>query len=131
VVPDGSKESRAFVFSGEAITYQKKRIFNYFFVQTSNFRFLVLYRTAFTTVATGPNLEPRESGSHPHSLLAQSNFYIIFQSKPTYRTIVLPFVLYKCEIWSVTLREEHRLRVIENRVLRTIFWPERDEVTGE
>jgi hypothetical protein len=48
-----------------------------------------------------------------------------------YRTIVLPVVLYGCETWSLTLREEHRLRVSENRVLRKIFGPKRDEVTGE
>jgi hypothetical protein len=48
-----------------------------------------------------------------------------------YRTIVLPIVLYGCETWSLTLREEHRLRVFENRVLRRIFWPNRDGVTGE
>jgi hypothetical protein len=39
--------------------------------------------------------------------------------------------LYGCETWSLTLREEHRLRVIENRVLRRIFGPKRDEVKGE
>jgi hypothetical protein len=39
--------------------------------------------------------------------------------------------LYECETWSLTLREEHRLRVFENRVLRRIFGPRRDEVTGE
>jgi hypothetical protein len=39
--------------------------------------------------------------------------------------------LYGCETWSVTLREEHRLRAFENRVLRRIFGPKRDEVTGE
>jgi hypothetical protein len=39
-------------------------------------------------------------------------------------------VLYGCETWSLTLREEHRLRVFENRVLRRIFGPRRDEVTG-
>jgi hypothetical protein len=38
--------------------------------------------------------------------------------------------LYGCETWSLTLREEHRLRVFENRVLRRIFGPKRDEVTG-
>jgi hypothetical protein len=43
-----------------------------------------------------------------------------------YKTIILP-----CETWSLTLREEHRLRVFENRVLRRIFGPKRDEVTGE
>jgi hypothetical protein len=47
-----------------------------------------------------------------------------------YKTLILPVVLYGCEIWSLTLREEHRLRVFENRVLRRIFGPKRDEVTG-
>jgi hypothetical protein len=49
----------------------------------------------------------------------------------TYRTIILPVVLYGCKTWSLTLREEHRLRVFENRVLRGIFGPKRDGVTGE
>jgi hypothetical protein len=48
-----------------------------------------------------------------------------------YRTIILPAVLYGCETWSVTLREQHRLRVFENRVLRRIFGPKRDEVTRD
>ena len=47
-----------------------------------------------------------------------------------YRTIILPVVLYGCETWSLTLREERRLRVFENRVLRRVFGPKRDEVTG-
>ena len=48
-----------------------------------------------------------------------------------YRTIILPVVLYGCEIWSLTLVEEKKLRVFENMVLRRIFGPRRDEVTGE
>jgi hypothetical protein len=48
-----------------------------------------------------------------------------------YKTIILPFVLYGCEPWSLTLREEHRLRLSENRVLRRIFGPKRDEVMEE
>jgi hypothetical protein len=48
-----------------------------------------------------------------------------------YKTIILPVVLYGCETWSLTLREEDRLRVFENRVLRRIFGPKRDEVTVE
>jgi len=44
--------------------------------------------------------------------------------------IVFPVVLYGCETWSLALREERRLRVFENRVLRRIFGPKRDEVTG-
>jgi hypothetical protein len=47
------------------------------------------------------------------------------------KTIILPVVLYGCETWSLTLWEEHRLRVLEKRVLRGIFGPKRDEVTGE
>ena len=48
-----------------------------------------------------------------------------------YRTIILSVVVYGCETWSLTLREERRLRVFENRVLRGICGPKRDEVTGE
>jgi hypothetical protein len=48
-----------------------------------------------------------------------------------YKTIIVPVVLCGCETWSVTLREEHRLRVFENRVLRGMFGPKGDEVTGE
>ena len=47
-----------------------------------------------------------------------------------YRIIILPVVLYGCETWSQTLREERRLRVFENMLLRRIFGPRRDEVTG-
>ena len=47
------------------------------------------------------------------------------------RTIILPLVLYVFETWSLILREERSLRVFENRVLRRLFGPKRDEVTGE
>jgi hypothetical protein len=47
------------------------------------------------------------------------------------RTIILLVVLYGCETWSLTFREEYRLRVFEIRVLRRIFGPKRDEMTGE
>jgi len=47
------------------------------------------------------------------------------------KIIILPVVLYVCETWSLTLREKLRLRMFENRVLRRIFEPKRDEVTGE
>jgi hypothetical protein len=48
-----------------------------------------------------------------------------------HKTIILPVDLYGCETWSLTLRQEHRLRVFENRVLRRIFGPMRDDVTGD
>jgi hypothetical protein len=47
-----------------------------------------------------------------------------------YKTIILPVVLYGCETWSLTSREEHRLRIFEHRVLRRIFGPKNDEVAG-
>jgi hypothetical protein len=56
---------------------------------------------------------------------------IILSKIKIYRSIILPVVLYGCETWSLSLREEHRLRAFENRVLRGIFGPKRDEVTGE
>jgi hypothetical protein len=48
-----------------------------------------------------------------------------------YKTIILSLVLYGCETWSLTLREQHRLRVFEIKVLNRIFGPKRNEVTGE
>ena len=48
-----------------------------------------------------------------------------------YRTIIMPVVLYGCGTWSLTLREERRLRMFENRVLRKVFGPKRDEVTAQ
>jgi hypothetical protein len=48
-----------------------------------------------------------------------------------YGTVILPVVLLGCETWPVTLREERRLRVFKNKVLRTTFGPKRVEVTGE
>jgi hypothetical protein len=47
-----------------------------------------------------------------------------------YKTIIFPVILYGCETWYLTLREEYRLRVFEKRALRRIFGPKRDEVTG-
>ena len=64
-----------------------------------------------------------------------SNIYIkqkiIFYFSYSASTIILPVVLYECENWSLTLREERRVRVFENRVLREVFGPKRDGVTGE
>jgi hypothetical protein len=49
----------------------------------------------------------------------------------THITVILPIVLYGCEAWFLTLREKHRLRVFENRMLRKILGPKWHEVTGE
>ena len=49
----------------------------------------------------------------------------------TYKTIILPVVLYGCETWSLNLREEHKLRAFENKVHRKILGAKRDEITGD
>ncbi|KAJ4450773.1 hypothetical protein ANN_02203 [Periplaneta americana] len=66
-----------------------------------------------------------DSGVEKNSLLSKNLKVRI------YKTVILPVVLYGCETWTLTLREEHRLRVFENKVLRKIFGAKRDEVTGE
>jgi len=48
-----------------------------------------------------------------------------------YRTVIVPVVFYGCETWLLTLREERKLKVSDNMVLRRIFGPRRDKVTGE
>jgi hypothetical protein len=48
-----------------------------------------------------------------------------------YKTVILPVVLYGCKTWSLTLREDHGLRAFQKRVLRRIFGPIKDELTGE
>jgi hypothetical protein len=58
-------------------------------------------------------------------------FLCIIYKKVCITVINLPVILYGCESWSLTWREKRRLRVFENRVLRRIFGPKRDEVTGE
>jgi sorting nexin-29 len=64
-----------------------------------------------------------------HSLLSSSLLSKNIKVK-IYKTIILPVVLYGCETWSLTPREEYRLRVFENRILRRVFGPKRDDVTG-
>jgi hypothetical protein len=66
-----------------------------------------------------------------HSVLMSSSLQPKHTNIKTYRNVILPVVLYGCETWSLTSREKRRLRVLENRVLRRIFGPMRDEVTEE
>jgi hypothetical protein len=65
------------------------------------------------------------------SQLSAQSVTLCFVFKCLHASHILPAVLYGCETWSLTLREEYRLRVFENRVLRIIFGPNRDEVTVE
>ena len=59
------------------------------------------------------------------------HIYVMFTVVRVRTEIILPVVLYGCETWSLVLRDERRLMVFENRVLRRVFGPKRDEVTGE
>ena len=78
------------------------------------------------------NIKNSENACY-HSVQNFLSFSLLYKNLKIkiYRTIILPVVRYGCETWSLTLREERRLRVFENRVLRIIFGPKRDEVTGE
>jgi hypothetical protein len=95
---------------------------NRLFESVSQFRYL-------GTTVTNQNLIQEEikrrlnSGMSSHLLSKNINIRI-------YNTINFPVVLYGCETWSLALREKHRLRVFENRVLRRIFGLRRDEVMG-
>jgi len=84
-------------------------------------RFLVLIKRILDSL-----LNTTTFGVETSSRLLSKNLKI-----KKYRTIILPGVLYGCETWSLTRREEKKLRVFEKRVLRRIFGPRRDEVTGE
>ena len=64
------------------------------------------------------------------NILSSSPITKTFKIK-THRTIILPVILYGCETWSLILREEHRLRVLEKRVLRRIYGSQRDELIEE
>jgi hypothetical protein len=68
---------------------------------------------------------------HSVQRLQSSRLLSVFLKFKVFKIIILQVVLYGCETWSLTLREEHRLRVFKNRVLRRIFGPARDEVTGD
>ena len=76
-------------------------------------------------------LKSRNAGLHSMQNLLSSSLLFKNLKIKIYRTSILPVVLYGCEIWLPTPREQRRLRVFENRVLTRIFGPERDEVTGK
>jgi len=76
-------------------------------------------------------LKSRNACYHSVQNLLSSRLLSINLKIKIHRTIILPVVLCGCETWLLTLREERKLRVFENIVLRRIFGPRRDEVTVE
>jgi len=109
------------------------RIDNSIFERVGEFKYLGTTLTNQYCIAEEIKSRLRSGNACYHSVqnllssrLLSKNFKI-----KIYRTIILPFVLYGCETWSLTLREERKLRVLENMMLRRIFGPRRDGVTGE
>jgi hypothetical protein len=84
--------------------------------------------------SSNPNLIQEEikkrlnsGNAHYHSVQNILSSRLLSKNIKVYKTIILPVVLHGCETWSLTLRDEHRLRAFENRVLR-IFGPKTDEI---
>jgi len=109
------------------------KIDNIIFNRVENFKYLGTTLTNQNSIAE--EIKSRLKSGNACYHLVQKLLSSRLQSKnlkiKIYRTVVLPVVLYGCESLSLILREEQKLRVFENRVLRKIFGPRRDEVTGE
>ena len=109
------------------------KIDNTLFERVEEFKYLgtTLRDQTFIQEEIKSKFEPVKASYHSvQNLLSSSLLSKNFKIK-IYRTIILPIVLYVCESWSLALREEHRLSMFENRVLRKIFGARRDEVAGE
>ena len=109
------------------------RIDNSTFQRVEEFKYLGTALTDRNCIA-GENKSRLKSGNaccHSVQNLLSSRLLSKNLKIKIYRTVILPVVVYGCETWSLTLREERKLRVFENMVLRKIFGPRRDEVTGE
>ena len=97
------------------------------------FKYLGTNLTNQNSIAEEIKNRLRSGNACYHSVqnISSSRFLSKYLKIKIYRTTILRVVLYECEIWSLTLREERKLRVFENMVLRRIFGPRKDEVTGE
>jgi hypothetical protein len=110
---------------------QDIKIANGSFKNVSQFRYLRMAVTNQNLVQEEVKRRLNSSNVCYHSIqnLLSSHLLSKHFKIGLHKTIILPVVLHDCETWSLTLREVHRLRVFENRVLRRIFGPKRDEVT--
>jgi hypothetical protein len=106
---------------------------NNFIERVEKFKYLVVMLKDQNSIQEEIKSRLKLGNAWYHSVqnLSSSRFLSKNLKIKIYRTIILPVVFYGCETWSLTLREECRLRVFENRVLRRVFGPKRDEVVGE
>jgi len=109
------------------------RIDNSTFESVEEFKYLGTTLTNQNSIAEEIKNRLKSGNACCHSVQNLLSFRLVSKNLKIkiYSTIILPVVLYGCETWSLTLREERKLRVFENMVLRRIFGPGRDEVTGE
>jgi len=109
------------------------RIDNSTFERLEVFKYLGTILTNQNSIAEDIKSRFRSGNACYHSVQNLLSSRLLFKNLKTkiYRNLILPVVLYECETWSLTLREERKLRVFEKMVLRRIFGPRRDEVTGE
>jgi len=103
------------------------------FVRVDQFKYLGTTLTDQNSIQEEIKRRLKSGNACYHSVqnLVSSNLLYKNLMIEVYRNIILPVVLYGCETWSLTLREERRLRIFENMVLRRIYGPRRDKVTGE
>jgi len=109
------------------------RIDNNTFERVEEFKYVRTTLTNQNSIAEEIRSRLRSGNACYHSVqnLLSSRLLSKNLKVKVYRTIILPVVLYGCETWSLTLREERKLKVFENMVLRRIFGPRKDEVTGK
>jgi hypothetical protein len=109
------------------------RMNNSTFETVEDFKYLGTTLTNQNSIAEEIKSRLKSGNACYHSLQNPLSYRLLFKNVKIkiYRTIILPIVLCGCETWSLTLRVERKLRVFENMVLRRIFGPRRDEVTGE
>ena len=103
------------------------------FERVEEFKYLGTTLTNQTSVQEEIKSRLKSGNACYHSVQNLLSSRLLFKNLKIkiYRTIILPVILYGCESWSLTLREECRLRLFENRVLRRIFGPRRYKVTGK